>query len=418
MLPIIQGCQSHENLSLREVSGTNRTVVASGKISSGSLLIKVPDSAVIKPDSVKFKDEGKVTTSNWLRTVLAVMIAMVDPETPHRAYIDSLPAKYDTFASWTAEDLDELKGTSAASVASLDPKGEVMRSRYKEAIVPRIGALSTEANLRDALLSGGFSLFEAASNAVVTRGFNSEDGNGPYMIPLVDLLNHCDDDPCTTLRKTEEGWTMIAERDVPDGAEVMHRYSVMTASQSLCTYGFASETGTAEVEVTCEELQAAAEKFRTEQGNASDTWENNKEYIDAMGRLTVLSDQVVSAATVLVLDREEVEAIFDGPGVTLEKDTVLGDEDIGEAVIALLVVLINTKLSEFAGGSVKEDEELLKTAEGRMRTALLVRIGEKKVLESAKLQLLSKLSQEEGNEKEEDREGGEVKTQTKRIKLF
>lgn len=121
---------------------------------------------------------------------------------------------------------------------------------------------------------------------VLTRGFFDENGSGPYILPLVDMLNHSSDPAtkCTTLRpqtaphnakssargqgsapgsipqakatgnsaaaqsgdarKSEDvayaySFTMTAERNVAQGEEVMHSYGdALTNSDLLRTFGF------------------------------------------------------------------------------------------------------------------------------------------------------------------------------------
>ena len=67
------------------------------------------------------------------------------------------------------------------------------------------------------------------------------------MLPLVDMLNHCDvDGAATTLRfepmrgnDVEGTFSMVAERDIPAGSVVEHSYgAVLTDAQLALSYGF------------------------------------------------------------------------------------------------------------------------------------------------------------------------------------
>ena len=77
----------------------------------------------------------------------------------------------------------------------------------------------------------------ACACAVSTRSFsttgvgaateNEDEDGGRYMLPLVDMLNHCmPSDAATSLRYDAETLTfsMIAERDVATGEVVEHSY--------------------------------------------------------------------------------------------------------------------------------------------------------------------------------------------------
>jgi hypothetical protein len=77
-------------------------------------------------------------------------------------------------------------------------------------------------------------------------GNDDEDGldveDGRYMLPLVDMLNHCAGrQAATTLRFDPQTATfsMVAERDIPAGASVEHSYGVgLTDAQLALSYGF------------------------------------------------------------------------------------------------------------------------------------------------------------------------------------
>jgi hypothetical protein len=86
-----------------------------------------------------------------------------------------------------------------------------------------------------------------------TRGFHlqglSQDDNsdtfeeeytGPFLLPLMDLLNHNPVKASTTLKRDDaHGFYMIADRDIARGEQVFHSYgNGLSSAQVLQTFGF------------------------------------------------------------------------------------------------------------------------------------------------------------------------------------
>ena len=224
-------------------------------IAKGTPLIKVPVEFVLSPDenesnpanvNAKADSHGPPAAqlppmSNWLKTVLAVMKVMVkgkDAPFPFAHYVESLPTSssaYDTLMDWSEEEVSQLKGTALFKALSEDRSRGVFRSRFESHVKPRLAELHGLTDLEISKLT--YEVFELASKAVVTRGFHYEEeeeeeqqqqqqqqqgrgsslSGGPFMIPIVDMLNHDHDSSrkCTTLRRDGGGnFYMNAERDI------------------------------------------------------------------------------------------------------------------------------------------------------------------------------------------------------------
>ena len=112
-----------------------------------------------------------------------------------------------------------------------------------------------------------FEQFILASQCISTRGFHmttkksttctsssyggtspspstDDDYDGPFLLPVIDLLNHDPSNKCTTLQRSthnvdDDYFYMIAERDICEGEEVVHSYGDgLTSAQLLQTFGF------------------------------------------------------------------------------------------------------------------------------------------------------------------------------------
>eukprot|EP00536_Pseudo-nitzschia_multiseries_P012441 jgi/Psemu1/32131/gm1.32131_g len=221
----------------------------------------------------------------------------------HEPYLRSLPAfgEYETLQQWSVNDdvRPFLRGTTLASLVGIDRATNGIRTRYRQSVEPylrRIGAIvreprskkEHESNPQQTSSSGcadvaedaedeTYRCFLEASMCISTRGFhllpttannnpndassqtnNNSNSNanekygGPFLLPVIDLLNHDPNRACTTLRRYNNDdsdndndnnyrscFQMIAERDITEGEELFHSYGTdLTSAQLLQTFGF------------------------------------------------------------------------------------------------------------------------------------------------------------------------------------
>mmetsp|Transcript_4493 Transcript_4493/g.10853 ORF Transcript_4493/g.10853 Transcript_4493/m.10853 type:complete len:496 (+) Transcript_4493:167-1654(+) len=182
-----------------------------------------------------------------------------------------------------------LEGTTLGSLVALDRSTKGIQTSYRNSIEPyllKAGAIANEkktaasnnANVanstgdeEDAMeTSAEYQAFLEASMCISTRGFhllptkpssheqtetaggatisstNTNSYDGPFLLPIIDLLNHDPQNSCTTLKRhqsneTNDGsyFAMVAERDIAQGEEIFHSYgSDLTSAQLLQTFGF------------------------------------------------------------------------------------------------------------------------------------------------------------------------------------
>jgi hypothetical protein len=219
-------------------------------------------------------------------------------------YLESLPTtSYETLFQWTDGQVQGyLAGTTLGTMVQSDRNENSMRTRYRLAVRPYlqqhkllgfvVDNIDTDAdtvtdneNKHSETTTGGisnqeFDAFLQACMCISTRGFhltasttpldddnsnNDDDHNdnnnnnngdaskkkkkeddaadygGPFLLPVIDLLNHDPARKCTTLQR-DDGTGMFgmkAERDIRQGEEVVHSYGdTLTAAQLLQTFGF------------------------------------------------------------------------------------------------------------------------------------------------------------------------------------
>lgn len=273
---LVEWVQTHEGLVHTAIclrgEGPTRRVVATESISKGELLIRIPPSCVLsgatKTASASCNRDEKVThISPWLKCVAAYYEASTNEEV-WGAYFDSLPTKnqYETLFHWTDEEIQKyLAGTTLGTMVQSDRQDNSMRNRYRLAVRPHLRKLGLVTKASEEITDEEFDTFLQACMCISTRGFhltkdrdenvetlkntNAEEYQGPFLLPVIDLLNHDPRKKCTTLQLDAETgvFFMTAERTIIKDEEMLHSYGEsLTSAQLLQTFGF--------VTVDCESI--------------------------------------------------------------------------------------------------------------------------------------------------------------------
>jgi hypothetical protein len=263
----VQAAGGHVHPSLQlQGDGPARGVIATQTISKGDLLIRMPTTCVCSGISMEenWKSNNESSSSKsaspWLRCLAAYYQAASNTTTSKfQPYLESLPKEYETLFQWTDQQIhDYLAGTTLGKMIQLDRQEDSLKTRFHLGVRPYLEILG--------LLSAGKSEqeeledFKRACMCLSTRGFHlrSEENdnsalaplsslsyNGPFLLPIIDLLNHDETNACTTLQRDATSGTffMIAEHDIPSCEEVVHSYGdAMTSAQILQTFGFVPES--------------------------------------------------------------------------------------------------------------------------------------------------------------------------------
>lgn len=221
-----QGGHVHSSLRLGRSLDGQRGVFATVPIEPGTLLIRV---------SKPILDQDLSGGSPWLRCLASFWKLPAD-----HPYILSLPESYETLWQWTDDEIDMyLAGTQPPVLGGTNGgwklNTEEMRKRFEDQILPYFIKHKISATTKD------YDRFAYACNTLATRGFHDGEKAGPFLLPIIDFLNHSSDEnvTCTRLRRMEGGeFVMYAERKVIAGEELFHSYGTLTASQFLANFGF------------------------------------------------------------------------------------------------------------------------------------------------------------------------------------
>ena len=175
----------------------------------------------------------------------------------YKPYLDSLPTHYETLFDWTEAQISNyLAGTTLGQLIQQERQQNALQTRYVTSVRPILkehGLISRFLQNEAAPSQEEFDLFQDACVCISTRAFDlsTETGNndsdveshafnGPFLLPLIDLLNHdCRRRKSTTLRSDGHSFYMTAERDIGIDEEVVHSYGdQLCAAQFLQTFGF------------------------------------------------------------------------------------------------------------------------------------------------------------------------------------
>lgn len=307
LVEFVQAAGGYVHPSLQLVGdGPSRGVVASSPLSKGGLLIRLPPSCVIHGERLgpnAPETAELVSASPWLRCLGAYLLARTyhcfDDELDETVaekiswtpYFQSLPTfhEYETLFQWTLDEIQTyLRGTTLGQMLLLDRTERSTEEQYRLRVEPfleRLGLLDQAAKLNPTILTSNPPLAESpnyqsfldASMCISTRGFhlmkqddrskrdeyllekNTHDDqqesstttyNGPFLLPVIDMLNHDPSNACTTLQRDPStgSFVMVAGRSLTAGEPVVHSYGDdLTSAQLLQTFGFVPQSHTYDV---------------------------------------------------------------------------------------------------------------------------------------------------------------------------
>ena len=353
---------------------SGRGIYCVAAVRSGDLLLRLPDSLAVRSGGVI---AGLVASGECSR-LLGLVLTLVHElfvAAPRKPFFDLLAAT--TLPGipclWSAAERLHLTGTSLAPAVAEDP-----RIIYQTDVLPWMHKLGDELFPPPARTQEAF---ETALSWALSRGFRglvsyeighnfpylAADGpppsaqGGPYMLPLVDLLNHSSDPAqlSTVLQSVElsgeigRAFEMRAARDLRKDEEILHSYGAHDAADLVRTYGFCDAKAPAYVwsaKISRDELLQAARTLprqsdRTLHASAdvlfAQSWMPVEFVIrrPATGAMEVaLPPLLLSAVQVLTFSEEEFGAWCEAGCIPLGEE-YLEDESI-MAVVACLSELV------------------------------------------------------------------------------
>ena len=411
-----KGGNVHPSLSLRE-SDTPRGIFATAPIAQGETLIRLTHSIDGRTLPSQYGDRN---VSPWLRCLAAFLMTQDQP------YLDSLPTGYDTLWDWNDEELALLKGTT---LEDWKEQALVARERYLQQVRPYLEHL----NLvpieppDEQRLDKEYDLFLKACQCLSTRAFHCESTDeyqGPFLLPVIDLLNHSTSRKCTTLQRTADGaFVMVAERSIAVDEEVVHSYGdALTSTQLLKTFGFVPKSRTRALvlqsadpatlspvllrksdilqacwQVIDSELPQRLKESMQEQDLEDEVWDlavdRSRDSMLISEDLLVdatnpLSDELVTLACLPFLPK----CAYSEARSSLLDASLLEDYYLGKLVCSALLKVLECKLNDY-GETVETVDSLLSSEETRRVAAHTIRLEERASLDALRVAILHVLEQ-------------------------
>ena len=409
-------------------------VAAGATISKGTLLARIPAHMTLNGERCP---KGAENASPWLRCLVALIHARVrqrsrsgvanKSKTDHGSidftpYLESLPEVFNTILDWLADDLKELRGTalhdtilqSSAGTCIAQEEEENLengmmkacRERFESKIIQ--GCLNSGGVIHEEEVS--FDEFLYATQCISTRGFNMNmhDGEessslsppqvdlptesslyrGPFLIPFIDLLNHCsssDKRKATTLRRdpSDSSFFLETERHLTSEEELLHSYGDLNSHQCLQTFGFVdlgrsrsvllsaqenctpAVVFTAEIVAVCKDVATRAEQMQVPFVNFDDDveiwdptecWDRKIKFLDEEGVIPTkislpysedIRDELLTCCCVLFLPEEAFDDFIQNPA--LLDESLLDDTFLFSMVQQAIISIVDKKMTNYEG---------------------------------------------------------------------
>eukprot|EP01044_Picomonas_judraskeda_P011348 COSAG03_NODE_1536_length_3911_cov_2.531742_4_plen_481_part_00 len=250
------GAHFSPSIAVRD-GDVGRGVYCMAAVRTGDLLLRLPDSLAVRPSGAI----AALVAGGECSPLLGLVLTLVHElfvAAPRKPFFELLAATFlpGLPCLWSAAERLHLAGTSLAPAVAEDP-----RIIHETQVLPWMQKLGEKLFPPAARTQAAF---ETSLSWALSRGFRgivsyemghnfpylAADGpppsaqGGPYMLPLVDLLNHSSDPGLlsTVLKSVElesgRAFEMRAARDLREGEEVLHSYGAHDAAELVRTYGF------------------------------------------------------------------------------------------------------------------------------------------------------------------------------------
>jgi hypothetical protein len=224
--------------------------------------------------------------------------------------------------------------------------------------------------------------------------------HGPYLLPVIDLLNHDPPNKCTTLQRdaATEVFTMVAERSIAAKEQVVHSYGDLTSAQVLQTFGFVPDSHiqraleldllladnnssltpavlskTKDLLVACRKIAQSdypsqLQAVVTSEHMEDEVWEVSNlptrnikhlsEDLTLSSKTLLFSEEIITLVCAQFLPEDAYQEVFGQVETTLLDRSILEDYYLGNLVCRSLLTAIDDKLATYRpSGSVTESNK-------------------------------------------------------------
>ena len=376
-----------------------RGVFCAEAVKSGELLLRLPHSLAVRP----LPQIATLVAGGECSGVLGLVLTLIHGLQLHGGPSAATTPFFRDLAEtelpgipafWLPSERAHLTGTTLDSANAAEDGAKIFE-RDALPMMERLGAGLFPPQARTLVA------FEAALSWVTSRGFRGRvsyeighlfpylaaDGppsreDGPYMLPLVDLVNHTSDPSQLTTVLAKVGgegraigggdddaacccFEMRAARDLQAGEEVLHSYGAHDAADLVRTYGFCDDTAPAfawSANISREELVRAAGRAprpSTQSLAAAAAQLFKQDWVppiftlrsgsggDGVGDELALPKYLLSSVQVLSFGEEEFAAWVEAGCIPLGEGYL--DDDSISTVVACLTEVASVGLQRYPG---------------------------------------------------------------------
>ncbi|OTB01715.1 hypothetical protein M426DRAFT_323216 [Hypoxylon sp. CI-4A] len=278
------GATFHPDIQIEDLreKGAGRGIVATGDIPEDTVLFTIPRTAIISTqtsdlprripqvfettvleDTDNEADEDGSETSgppdNWVSLILIMVYEYLQGDKSRwKPYFDVLPSQFETLMWWSDQELSELQASSIVSKIGKDEADGMFRARVLPIIEEHANVFYPEGSERlseDQLVN----LAHRMGSTIMAYAFDLEnddeeadpenddewieDKEGALlmgMVPMADILN-ADAEFNAHVNHGEDNLTVTTLRPIPAGTEVLNYYGPLGNGELLRRYGYVTE---------------------------------------------------------------------------------------------------------------------------------------------------------------------------------
>ncbi|GAA5821802.1 hypothetical protein JCM11251_001032 [Rhodosporidiobolus azoricus] len=395
----------HPSVSLQQFPGMGRGAMALEDIEPDTLLFSIPRPILLTTSTSALPSllpaEEWSELSGWTPLILSMMYELLRTSTwgPYFALLPKA-GTFDSLMFWSDDELAELKGSMVLNKVGREEADDEFENTVKPFVQKHAGVFG---NAEDYSLE----LFHLCGSWVLSRSFHvdhkeqeekddedsdeeeeeeREDVADVAMVPWADLLNA--KSGCDNARLFYEPQTlnMMSTARIPAGEQIFNTYAEPPNSDLLRRYGHVDEVNDADlVEIG---LEMVVDLVGEPAGLSEEKREERAEWLLEIG-----VDDTFSIETNRSVPPELVSAIktFLLPSADYAKCVKKEAPPKGKldaASASWVRRILDKRISEYTT-TVEEDETLLQNSAipPRKRMAVIVRLGEKRILRDTRTQL-------------------------------
>lgn len=464
----LPGANFHPDIQIQDLRarGAGRGIVATADIAEDTVLFRIPRAAIINtltsdlPKKIPqiFEDstagledadneadeEGDAhgASDSWVSLILVLVYEYLQgSQSRWKPYFDVLPESFDTLMFWSGQELDALQASAITAKIGRDEADNMFRARLLPVVeehadifyppgAPRLddGQLKELAHrMGSTIMAYAFDLENDDDEGDEENGDEwVEDKEGKLMmgmVPMADILN-ADAVFNSHVNHEDEFLTATSLKPIPAGQEILNYYGPLSNSELLRRYGYVTPaharydvveiSWNMVLSVLKEGLKLdeakwgqAVNQLDEEETEDSFVIDRDLEEPDARGEV-----HGEATLTSLPADLEEQIATFLKSVRKVSPESIPDKRKRDEIALAVMHRVFELRLAEYPT-SESEDLALLREnrVSGRERMAIVVRMGEKRLLAEAINLAAQKINQINGGA---DDDGGATGPATKR----